>query len=940
MIRRSPFDTPLATYRLQLHREFTFAQATALLPYLARLGISHVYCSPFLKARAGSTHGYDVVDYSRINPELGDDASFARFCSSLGENGLGLILDFVPNHMGIGHADNAWWLDVLEWGQASPYAGYFDIDWSPPRRDLAGKLLVPILGKSYGAALTDGEIELRFNAPTGTFDFWYADHRLPLSPRDYASVLGALAHALPSSRVVDALQDAFLSEAAPHYLREVAIAAKASLAAAAHDRATRQKIEKTAAAWHGVTGDFPSWTRFHELLQRQSFRLAHWRTASDEVNYRRFFDIPELAGMRMGRIIVFRDTHEFLGRLLADGILQGLRIDHVDGLADPQRYCRRLNAFAAAIVPRDASGKRLRPYILVEKILTGAEKLPQSWPISGTTGYDYLALANGLFIEPTGFAKLQRLWGRFTGLAGDVSIEEQIYRCRLLVIDRNLASELTYLVNWLADITEADWFTRDFTRKRLRDALTEIVAAFSVYRTYVTERGASEDDRRVISEAVAKAHRRWLGADGEILDFIAALLTLDIRTRSPSHFADKHAAILRFVARFQQYTGAIAAKAVEDTFFYRFVPLASANEVGASPYRPTTAPNLYHEQMTERAAIWPLAMLASATHDTKRGEDMRARLDVLSEIPDEWARRVARWHMYNRPHRGEAAGRATPSTNDEYLLYQSIVGTWPMQPGSLLRLDARRDEYVARLKAYAIKAAREAKLDTSWTAPNEAYEAGTEHFIESLFEPAHNPFTDNLLRFLPPILRFGAFNALSQLVLKATAPGVPDFYQGAEFWDLSLVDPDNRRPVDFAARRDVFSSLDLASAIARWRDGWLKLWLTERLLALRNRLPGLFATGSYEPLAITGDATQHVIAFRRDNGDEAIIVIVTRLLMDIIRGELGTFWPGGAALGDTVIACDGVWIDHFTGTRIRSEAQTILASAALERLPVAVLRAE
>ena len=940
MIRRSPFDTPLATYRLQLHREFTFAQATALLPYLARLGISHVYCSPFLKARAGSTHGYDVVDYSRINPELGDEESFARFCASLGDNGLGLILDLVPNHMGVGHADNPWWLDVLEWGQASPYAGYFDIDWAPARRDLIGKLLVPILGKTYGAALTEGEIELRFTATSGAFDFWYADHRLPVNPRYYPAILGVFTQASPLSRAFDTLHEAFLAEAAPRYLREVADAAKAALAAAARDRGTRHEIDKAVIGWHGVKGDLASWTKLHDLLQRQCFRLAHWRAAADEVNYRRFFDIPELAGMRMERIVVFRDAHEFLGRLLADGVLQGLRIDHVDGLADPQRYCRRLNAFAAAIVPRDASGRRLRPYILVEKILTGAETLPQSWPVSGTTGYDYLALANGLFIEPTGFAKLQRHWSRFTGLGGDTSIEEEIYRCRLMVIDRHLASELTYLVNWLVEIAEADWFTRDFTRKRLRDALIEIVAAFSVYRTYVTERGTRDADRRVISEAVAKAHRRWQGADGEILDFIASLLTLDIRTRNPGHFAERRGAILRFVARFQQYTGAIAAKAVEDTFFYRFVPLVSANEVGASPYRPTTSPGLYHEQMAARTTTWPLAMLASATHDTKRGEDMRARIDVLSEIPDEWARRVARWHLYNRPHLGEAAGRPAPSANDEYLLYQSIVGTWPMQPGSLLRSTARRDEYVARLKAYAIKAAREAKLCTSWTAPDEAYEAGFERFIERLFEPARNPFTDSLLRFLPPILRFGAFNALSQLVLKATAPGVPDFYQGNEFWDLSLVDPDNRRPVDYAARRDAMASLDLASAITRWREGWLKLWMTERLLALRGRLPALFAEGSYEPLTVTGAAAENVIAFRRESGDECIIVIVTRLLMDIVRGDLGTFWPGGAALGDTLIRTEGVWIDHFTGTRIRSEAQTILASSALERLPVAVLSAE
>jgi (1->4)-alpha-D-glucan 1-alpha-D-glucosylmutase len=564
--------------------------------------------------------------------------------------------------------------------------------------------------------------------------------------------------------------------------------------------------------------------------------------------------------------------------------------------------------------------------------------LPQSWPVSGTTGYDYLALANGLFIDPTGLARLQRHWRRFTGIDGDS--DEEIYRCRLLVIDRSLASELTYLVNWLLDITEADWFTRDFTPKRLRDALTEIVAAFSVYRTYVTERGAAATDRSVIAAAVEKARRRWEGADGEILDFTASLLTLDIRQRNPGHYAEKRAAILRFVARFQQYTGAIAAKAVEDTFFYRFVPLASANEVGASPSRPATAPSLFHERMTERAATWPLAMLASATHDTKRGEDTRARIDVLSEISDEWARRIARWQIYNRPHRGEAQGRPAPSANDEYLLYQSIVGTWPMQPSLLLRSKPRRDDYVARLKAYAVKAAREAKLATSWTAPDQAYETAFETFIERLFEPPHNPFTDSLTRFVPPILRLGAFNSLSQLVLKATAPGVPDFYQGCEFWDLSLVDPDNRRPVDYPPRRAALDGLDLGSALMRWRDGWLKLWLTERLLALRNRWPELFRAGSYEPLAIEGAAADHVIAFRRRSGDQAIVVIVSRQLAGLVRGDLGIFWPDGTCFGNTAIHLDGAWIDQLTGARLVGEAQTITAAAALARLPVAVLGAE
>jgi (1->4)-alpha-D-glucan 1-alpha-D-glucosylmutase len=939
MTIRSPFDAPLATYRLQLHHDFTFAHATAILPYLARLGISHVYCSPFLRARAGSSHGYDIVEYGRINPELGDEASFARFGATLGEHGLGLILDFVPNHMGIGHADNLWWLDVLEWGQASPYARYFDIDWSPPRHDLAGKLLVPILVQTYGAALTDGTIALRFDASGGCFDFWYADHRLPVSPRDYPAILGTLAKSPPLMRALDLLQEAFLSEAAAAYLRQAATGAKEALAAAARDPPMAQAIEDAVTSWHGAKGEPASWSRLHDLLQRQSYRLAHWRAAADEVNYRRFFDIPELAGMRMERIVVFRDAHALLGRLLADGVLQGLRIDHVDGLADPQRYCRRLNAFAAAIVPRDPTGKRLRPYILVEKILTGLETLPQSWPVSGTTGYDYLALANGLFIDPTGLAKLQRNWRRFTGINGG-NIEQEIHRCRLLVIDRSLASELTYLVNWLVDIAEADWFTRDFTRKRLRDALIEVVAAFTIYRTYVTERGTTDADRRVIGHAVAKAHRRWEGADGEILDFIAALLTLDIRTRNPGHYADKRAAILRFVSRFQQYTGAIAAKAVEDTYFYRHVPLASANEVGASPDRPTTSPALFHDRMSERAIDWPLAMLASATHDTKRGEDTRARLNVLSEIPEEWARRVARWHIYNAQHRGEAGGRPAPSANDEYLLYQSIVGTWPMQPGSILRSAERRTEYVGRLKAYATKAAREAKLSTSWTAPDEFYEAALEGFVERLFEPARNPFLDSLTRFLPPILRLGAFNSLAQLILKATSPGVPDFYQGSEFWDLSLVDPDNRRPVDYAARRAAIARLDFASAVARWREGWLKLWLTERLLALRNRWPDLFRAGSYEPLAVEGAAADHVLAFRRRHGDTAIVVIVSRLLAERVRGDLAVFWPGGACFGDTVIRVDGAWLDQFTGARIVAEAQTIDVSAALARLPVAILGAE
>ena len=933
-------EVPIATYRLQLHREFTFDHARQLLPYLAQLGISHIYCSPFLKARAGSAHGYDVVDYARINPELGGEEGLQRFAGDLERQALGLILDFVPNHMGVGHADNPWWLDVLEWGEASPYSRYFDIDWQPPRHELAGKLLLPILGASYGAALSAGEIVLRFDPDHGAFDFWYFDHRLPVSPRDYPRILGSLALASPLDNPMRLVEEAFLV-GTDSYRRSAAATAKEALVAATRDPTIAQEIVDAVASWQGSAGEPESFVRLHELLQRQSYRLAHWRAAADEINYRRFFDIEELAGVRMDRIAVFRDTHELLGQLLAQGVLQGLRIDHVDGLADPQRYCRRLDAFAAAIVPRDSAGHRVKPYLIVEKILAREEELPERWPVSGTTGYDFLALVNGLFIDPSGYAKLQHYWSRFTGLALELS--DEIYRCRRLVIDRSLSSELTFLVHHLVEIAEADWFTRDFTRKRLRDALVEIVAAFEVYRTYVTERGIAETDRPAIDHAIARARQSWIGADVEILDFVRSLLTLDIAHQNPDHFALKKPGILRFVARFQQYTGAIAAKAIEDTLFYRFVPLVSANEVGATPTRPTTSIAEFHASMGERVVKWPCAMLASATHDTKRGEDTRARIDTLSEIPDEWARRVARWHIYNRAHRSEVAGQPAPALNDEYLLYQTIVGTWPMSAASGLRSSTQLEFYVERLKTFAIKACREAKLVSSWIAPNEAYETAFCAFIDGIFRaPRNNPFIDSLLRFLPSVQRLGAFNALTQLVLKSTLPGVPDFYQGSEFWDLSMVDPDNRRAVNFGARVEALAAMDFATALARWRDGWLKLWVMQRILKLRQGRPNLFRSGSYEPLDVEGDAHDQLIAFQRRSDQGRILVLACRLLSHTLGGDPSVFWPRSSFLSNTRVrgAASARWVDHLTGAAIESCSRGLEAAPALSALPVAVLSAD
>ncbi|HKR18847.1 MAG TPA: malto-oligosyltrehalose synthase [Stellaceae bacterium] len=936
----SPFAVPTATYRIQLNRTFTFDDAAAVVPYLASLGISHIYASPFLKARAGSTHGYDIVDYRRLNPEIGDEQGLARFGATLAAHGLGLILDFVPNHMGVGKADNAWWLDVLEWGQHAHHARYFDIDWHPAKHALEGKVLLPILGRAYGEALTAGEIALRFDAAGGALDFWYFDHRLPLRPQDYPAVLASLVDDRSTlARAISAIGET--DPATPlRSLYEIAAAMKQALATAAVEPAVLATITAAVGRCAGTPGDADSFAALHALLERQHYRLAHWHAAADEINYRRFFDIIDLAGVRMDRVTVFRDAHELLGRLVADGALHGLRIDHVDGMADPQRYCRRLNAFAAALAPRDATGRRWQPYIVVEKILGDSERLPTDWPVSGTTGYEYLALANALFVAPEGYAQLVRYWRGFTGI--DDSLETAIDRCRRLMIDRSLASELTYLVDWLQAIAEASWFTRDFTRKGLRDALTTLVAAFPVYRTYVTERGIGDADRRAIERAWRQARSRSSGGDAAALDFIVSLLTLDIARQRPEHFAASREAILRFVTRFQQYTGAITAKAIEDTLFYRVAPLASANEVGADPRRPSLSIEAFHQAAAERLAQWPNTMLASETHDTKRAEDVRARLNVLSEYPDEWARRVTRWHERTAADRTTIDGAPAPTPADEYLIYQTVLGAWPVTGRPR---DAALAEFTRRITDYALKAAREAKLETCWTAPNEAYEHALRDFVVRILAPeASNRFLDSMARFAGDFVRLGAINGLTQLVLKATQPGVPDFYQGGEFWDTSLVDPDNRRRVDFAARRDALVALDhggFALARRRWREGWLKLWLTRQLLALRARFPELFRGGSYHPLMVDDATKNHLVAYSRRLDDSEIVVLASRLVRQLPAPATGALWTGGV-FADRVVRGirSGQLTDVFTGASIDAGEHGIALDQALAALPVAVLRTE
>ena len=940
---------PVATYRLQFSRDFTFDDATAIVPYLAELGISHVYASPIFRARAGSTHGYDIVDYNQLNPELGTPENFARFHAQLRDHALGLILDFVPNHMGIGKADNPWWLDVLEWGQASPHSRVFDIDWTPPRISLAGKILLPILGQVYGAALCAGEIDLKFDADSGTFSFWYFDHRLPLSPRDYPKVLAAAIDTvagLGDRRVRDAMsflrsaewtQDAAKVEPA----RDAANLIKATLAAAARDSDNLIAIDAPVAAWRGVSGQPESFVMLHNLLERQTYRLADWRVASDEINYRRFFDISDLAGIRVGDSRIFDATHRYLGELIEAGTVQGIRIDHIDGLADPKEYCRMLKDFAATRSADRAKDGRHPVFIVVEKILARHERLREDWDVDGTTGYDYLALSNGLFLDIDGEAAVERVWRRFCPIPAN--LVDEMYRCRRVVIENFLTSELAHLTDLMVRITDADWFTRDFTRQRLRAALTEIVAAFPVYRTYVTERGADDADLRDITWAIGQSKTRWTGTDMEILDFIGSVLTLEIKIGRPEHFAKCRETILRFVARFQQYTGPVSAKAIEDTLYYRHVPLVSANEVGCDIRAPGTSIEAFHQTITARVRRFPHSLLASATHDTKRGEDVRARINVLSEIPDEWARRLARWRLINRSRIVDLDDGRAPSENDEYLIYQTILGTWPADITNLVAARLRLANYVERLKAYAVKASREAKVMTSWMRPNERYEQRLHTFLDQIFEPAQrNPFLQNVMRIAPRIAHLGALNSLRQLVLKMTVPGVPDFYQGSEFWDLSLVDPDNRRPVDFGFRRsalDAVRSMPLDLAKSQWRSGMLKLWVMSALLDVRRKWSDLFRDGSYQRLAVAGQNADKIVAFSRRGGESEVVVAVSRFGAHDMMAERTSFWRNGDRYGGLRI--EGLaaarYKECLSQAEISCDQQGVTGDILFAALPVAVL---
>lgn len=882
-----PPAIPTATYRLQLTKDFDFDAAALIAPYLKALGISHVYASPFMKARAGSTHGYDIVDHTRLNPELGGDAGFERLSAALRKNDLGLILDFVPNHVGVHYADNPWWLDVLEWGQASPHAISFDIDWETLPYRARGGLLLPIIGSSYGQALENGEIELKYDSAQGSFSAWYYEHRLPIAPERYSEMLRIIVKEADAGDT--AAGRAILTLAGKHKglrhpNRSEAPAFKQQLASidGAADIVARGLDAYRAGP------DRPAQTQtLHMLLERQHYKLGQWRLASSEINYRRFFDVNTLAGLRVEDSGTFEAIHTQVKRLIAEDKLQGLRLDHIDGLRDPSQYFQRLRRLV-----REAHGKTKPFYVVVEKILGDNEKLVPFAGVHGTTGYEWLNAITQVLVDEDGLEPLGETWRQVSNTSP--KFEPLLIEAKRRVLDTLLLSEFTVLTRLLARIANGHYSTRDFSADTLRQAFELYVLHFPVYRTYLTAAGPSALDRRLIFDTIEKARAEWFGTDEGLFDFLRDALTLDLlKPGGPAHSKPR---VRRFALKVQQFTGPTMAKSLEDTAFYRYHKLLALNEVGGEPAATAMPVARFHQLMVQRASEFPHGMTSTATHDTKRGEDARARLLALAEMPGEWAAAVSRWKLLNAPHVVSDGNMRSPSASFEYMLYQALVGAWP--------LGARDGTFLTRMQAYALKAAREGKAETSWLNPHAAYEQGLQDFLARILDPvASKEFIEQIDAFARRMALIGALNSLSQIALKATIPGMPDFYQGTEFFDCSLVDPDNRRPVDFAERVAVLEKIktpDWKALSDAWDDGRIKFAWTRELLKLRGEFSDAFTHGDYEPLEVTGPHAAHVIAFARRHQRDGVIMIIGRKLAGFTDG--GRQWFDGSTLNATVRA--------------------------------------
>jgi (1->4)-alpha-D-glucan 1-alpha-D-glucosylmutase len=974
---------PLSTYRLQLHRDFPFADARKVVPYLSRLGITDVYLSPVFASRPGSTHGYDVTDHNRFDPELGGRDSYDRLAEEISSRGMGLVLDVVPNHMGVDTAFNSWWRDVLENGQCSAYARYFDVDWTPLKPELEGRVLLPILGRQYGHALGAGELRVVYSE--GGFEVDYFEKRYPINPRQVPLILRPGFEGLrqqfgdddPDACELLSIVTA-LGNMPPHTSSDdEAIAQRRREKEVQRDRLARlvegspriaDYVERSLREINGTPGNHASFDRLHGLLEAQPYRLAYWRTASHEINYRRFFDINELAGLRQEVPEVFEATHTLLADLLATGRVTGVRIDHPDGLFDPAGYFDDLQALARRIW-NDAAEARRPLYVVAEKILSGEEALPDDWAVHGTTGYNYLNELNGVFVDSSAARRMRRSYGRF--IAEQAPFGQIVYDSKKLIMDTSLASELNVLANTIDRIGELDRRSRDFTLISMRDALSEIVACFPVYRTYVRMNGWTLRDRQIVDEAITCARERNPALEPSVFDFMREVLLPrrpedepyhpggprpeDRRTGYPPATEADRERRLRTSMKLQQYTAPVQAKGFEDTAFYRYNVLLSLNEVGGEPAQFGRTPDQFHAANTRRFEHWPFEMLATSTHDTKVGEDVRARINVLSELAEEWGREVGRWRRINQVHRLLIGSKMVPDRNDEYRFYQAVVGAWPAeQPQSA------DQTLVERLQAFMNKSIKEAKIHTSWINENREYDEAVARFVQrSLAERSSARFMASLVPFQRRVAAIGVVNSLAQLVLKLASPGVPDFYQGCERWNLSLVDPDNRRPVDFEAAERLLNDVDGVLAVADprrrsaavratldgWRDGRIKMCVTAAGLRLRRDQPDTFLSGAYIPLETETTVNAGLVAFARVPADGPAVLavaprLVARLMGPDLQWPLGQVWktsrimlPPGLAGRRFVDAVTGsvVGVTHGAGR------SWIFAGEAMDSCPAALL---
>ncbi len=946
------FRVPAATYRLQFHHGFRFVEAQALVPYFSALGISDIYASPLFRARRRSLHGYSVTNPLVINPELGSKVSFNALARALKSHDMGLVLDIVPNHMALSH-DNPWWLDVLENGPASPYAMFFDVDWHPPNKVLEGKVLQPILGAPYDQVLENQEI--RLGLEEGGFSVRYYDHKFPLDPKTYHAILthGLDALIAKSGKGNLAVSSLLWLISLVEYLPPRTVTSKSKL----RERNRQKEILKEN-LWllhrdnpliqefindnltlvNGRRGDPESFNLLDNLLNAQAYRLAFWRVAQEMINYRRFFSINDLIGLRVEDPQVFEASHSLPFKLVRDGRITGLRIDHIDGLYDPQEYLERLqNA-----LPQETGVKADQPvfFVVVEKILEKQETLPPEWPVAGTTGYDFLTMVDGLFVDRQGLEEMREIYDRFVGYA--VNLTDIVYDKKKLIMESLFGGEVENLGHYLNLLAAQDRQARDISRKDLVRALFELTACLPVYRTYIRSFAVARQDRAVLEHALAEVRQRQPALNPVALDFLKRVLFF----QTPPVLSDEQRIEwLNFVMRWQQFTGPIMAKGLEDTASYVYNPLISLNEVGGCFQ--AVSPAAFHEFNQQRQHDWPFTLNATSTHDTKRSEDVRQRLHVLSEMPGEWEASFKLWRGWNQTHKKEVNNVSVPDASQEVLIYQTMLGAWPFQPEEI-------PEFKDRLKSYTIKAAREAKVHTRWISPNLEHEQALEAFVAAILQESDdNTFLPDFQNLQDRLAFWGALNSLSLVLLKITSPGVPDFYQGTELWDLSLVDPDNRRPVDFRQRAQLLNDLKrkekqgapalIQKLLAHWQTGDIKLFITWKALNFRRINGNLFLHGDYVPLAARGAQKHHLVAFARRHESMWAIAVAGRFFSKL--SPPGQFPLGEGVWEETALplppGAPREWQNLFTDETVTtvsaSKSKALPLKQVFRDLPVALL---